>query len=66
MYLFQEVTLYRNLPDPGRCLKGPMVEAVDATFFRQATIKLDKKELHLDSFRTRQWLVEVVDESRVG
>ena len=43
-----------------------MVEAVEATVFRQATIKLDKKGLHLDNFRTRQWLVEVVDESCVG
>lgn len=53
-------------PIRGRSLQGPMVEAVEVTFFRQAIMKLDEKRVHLDTFRTRQWLVEAVDESRVG
>lgn len=33
-----------------------MIEAVNATFFRQAGMRLDEKGLHLDGFRTRQWV----------
>ena len=45
VYSFQEVAPYRNLPNPGRSLKRPMVEAVDGTFSRQLIMKLDEKRL---------------------
>ena len=73
-----EILIQKNVPVPGNgsiqesSQSGKISQRVHGRdcrgyFFQTGhTMKLDEKRLHLDNFWTRQWLVEVVDESRVG